>query len=240
MLCYDKFFCCSLSRSALPQHFLLRMHITPDVILKAYCLGLFPMAESRDDPYLHWIDPDWRGILPFENFHIPRSLRKTVRQGRFDVRCNTDFRSVIKACARPTPKRQDTWINTTIADLFTDLFEMGYAHSIESWDGPDLVGGLYGVAIGGVFFGESMFSRANDASKVAFVDLVARLQKSGFLLLDTQFTNAHLLRFGAIEIPRERYKRLLHKALEQPCQFFTGALSASELEAFLQSRTQTS
>lgn len=216
------------------------MHITPEVILKAYCLGLFPMAESRDDPYLHWIDPDWRGILPFENFHIPRSLRKTIRQGRFQVRCNTDFRSVIKACARPTPKRQDTWINTTIADLFTDLFEMGYAHSVESWNGPDLVGGLYGVAIGGVFFGESMFSRQDDASKVAFVDLVARLQKSGFLLLDTQFTNAHLLRFGAIEIPRERYKRILQRALEQPCQFFTGELSSEELEAFLQSRTQTS
>jgi leucyl/phenylalanyl-tRNA--protein transferase len=156
------------------------------------------------------------------------------------VRCNTDFRSVIKACARPTPKRQDTWINNTIADLFTDLFEMGYAHSIESWIGPDLVGGLYGVAIGGVFFGESMFSRTDDASKVAFVDLVARLHKSGFTLLDTQFTNAHLLRFGAIEIPRERYKRLLQKALTKRCQFFTGELPSGELEAFIQSRTQTS
>jgi leucyl/phenylalanyl-tRNA---protein transferase len=214
--------------------------MTPDIILKAYCLGLFPMAESRDDPHVHWIDPDWRGILPFENVHIPRSLRKTVRQRRFQVRCNTDFRSVIKACARTTPKRTDTWINTTIADLFTDLFEMGYAHSIESWDGADLVGGLYGVAIGGVFFGESMFSRANDASKVALVDLVVRLQKSGFELLDTQFTNAHLLRFGAIEIPRERYKRLLNKALAKPCQFFAGALSDAELESFLHSSTQTS
>lgn len=221
-------------------HLSSRMHLTPEIILKAYCLGLFPMAESRDDPHVHWIDPDWRGILPFENFHIPRSLRKTVRQGRFQVRCDTDFRSVIKACARPTPKRKDTWINNAIADLFTDLFEMGYAHSIESWEGPDLVGGLYGVAIGGVFFGESMFSRTDDASKVAFVDLVARLEKSGFLLLDTQFTNAHLLRFGAIEIPRERYKRLLQKALAKNCQFLTGALSASELEAFMQSRTQIS
>lgn len=216
------------------------MHITPDIVLKAYTLGLFPMAESRNDPAMHWIDPDWRGILPFENFHIPRSLRKTIRRGIFDVRFNCDFRSVIRACARPTPKRRDTWINNNIADLYTDLHEMGHAHSVEAWQGDDLVGGLYGVTLGRAFFGESMFARVDDASKVAFVALVMRLQSSGFTLLDTQFTNDHLLRFGAVEIPRARYKAMLAEALAGTCHLETGTVTGAEFEAFIQSKTCTS
>ena len=216
------------------------MNIDADIVLKAYQLGLFPMADGKNSETIHWIDPEWRGILPFNAFHIPRSLRKTIRRSPYSVRCNTDFRSVLCACAETTARREDTWINSAIADIFTDLHFQGHTHSVETWLGDDLVGGLYGLAIGGVFFGESMFSRADDASKVALVDLMMRLHKSGFVLLDTQFLNEHLRRFGAVEVPRGTYKMMLENALAVPAQFYCGDFSIGDVESFLQSNTHTS
>jgi leucyl/phenylalanyl-tRNA--protein transferase len=213
--------------------------LTPEILLRAYAVGLFPMAEHRDDPTLYWIDPEKRGILPLEDFHIPRRLRRTVRSGRFEVRCDTAFEDVIRACAAPGPDRGDTWINDEIVRLYTDLHELGRAHSVETWLGNRLVGGLYGVALGAAFFGESMFSRETDASKVALVHLVARLRKGGFRLLDTQFVTEHLSRFGAAEVPRAGYRQMLADALDRQASFET-ELSQPELEAFLQSVTQTS
>jgi len=216
------------------------MQLTPDLLLRAYAIGIFPMAESRVDPELHWIDPDLRGILPLDEFHLPRKLRATIRRGAFEVRCNTAFQEVIRGCAEPAENRPDTWINPVIEQLYNDLFEMGFAHSVECWRDGRLVGGLYGVSLGAAFFGESMFSRATDASKVALAQLVLRLRKSGFKLLDTQFTTPHLSRFGAREIPREDYRRLLTKAVSAQAEFYSGSVSGAELEAFLQSTTQTS
>ena len=216
------------------------MQLTPDLLLRAYAIGIFPMAESRVDPELHWIDPDMRGILPLDSLHLPRKLRAKIRRGVFDVRCNTAFQEVIRGCAEPAENRPDTWINPVIEQLYNELFDMGFAHSVECWQGGELVGGLYGVSLGGAFFGESMFSRADDASKVALAHLVLRLRKGGFQLLDTQFTTAHLSRFGVFEIPREDYRRLLTKAVSGQATFYSGAVSEDELEAFLQSTTQTS
>ncbi|WP_193368359.1 leucyl/phenylalanyl-tRNA--protein transferase [Pelagibius marinus] len=216
------------------------MQLTPDLLLRAYAIGIFPMAESRVDPELHWIDPDMRGILPLDGLHVPRKLRAKIRRGLFEVRCNSAFEDVIQGCAEPAENRPDTWINPVIEKLYNDLFEMGFAHSVECWQDGELVGGLYGVSLGAAFFGESMFSRATDASKVALVQLVLRLKKGGFQLLDTQFTTPHLSRFGAEEIPREDYRRLLTKAVSAQAEFYSGAVSDSELEAFLQSTTQTS
>lgn len=213
--------------------------LTPEILLRAYAVGLFPMAEHREDPTLYWIDPEKRGILPLDDFHIPRRLRRTVRSGRFEVRCDTAFEDVIRACAAPGPDRRDTWINDEIVRLYTDLHEMGRAHSVETWLNGRLVGGLYGVALGAAFFGESMFSRETDASKVALVHLVARLRKGDFRLLDTQFVTEHLSRFGAAEVPRAGYRQMLAAALDQQASFET-ELSQPELEAFLQSVTQTS
>lgn len=213
--------------------------LTPEILLRAYAVGLFPMAEHREDPTLYWIDPEKRGILPLDDFHIPRRLRRTVRSGRFEVRCDTAFEDVIRACAAPGPDRRDTWINDEIVRLYTDLHEMGRAHSVETWLDGLLVGGLYGVALGAAFFGESMFSRETDASKVALVHLVARLRKGDFRLLDTQFVTEHLSRFGAAEVPRAGYRQMLAAALDQQASFET-ELSQPELEAFLQSVTQTS
>jgi leucyl/phenylalanyl-tRNA--protein transferase len=187
--------------------------ITPDLVLRAYAVGLFPMAECRDDPLLFWVDPKLRGILPLDRFHLPRRLRRTVRQGRFAVTCDTAFRAVIEGCAETAPGRPNTWINDDIIELYCRLHARGQAHSLECWRGGALVGGLYGVALGGAFFGESMFSRRRDASKVAFVHLVARLRAGGFALLDTQFLTAHLAQFGAVEIPRQAYRRRLAAAL---------------------------
>jgi len=200
--------------------------ITPEMLLRAYAIGIFPMAEARNDPELYWIDPEQRGILPFETFHIPRSLKKTVRHGlageagQFTVTCDRAFEAVIAGCAAPAPGRGQTWINDTIFDLCRQLFLMGHAHSVEVWNGDALVGGLYGISLGGAFFGESMFSRATDASKVALVHLVARLTHGGYSLLDTQFVTRHLGRFGAIEIPRDDYRQRLNAALAKPATFY--------------------
>ncbi len=196
------------------------VEITPELLVRAYRAGFFPMAEARDADRLYWLDPELRGVLPLDRFHLPRRLLRTVQGGEFSVTADQDFAGVIAGCAEPGPGRHDTWINPQIEQLFTELHRRGVAHSVESWQGERLVGGLYGVALGGAFFGESMFSRATDASKVALVHLVARLRLGGFTLLDTQFVTSHLTRFGAVEIPRDRYKRMLAAALEVRAQFF--------------------
>lgn len=213
--------------------------LTPELLLRAYAVGLFPMAERRDDPTLYWIDPEKRGVLAIEDFHVPRRLRRTVRQGRIEVRCDTAFAEVIRHCAEPAPGRRETWINDEIARLYVELFEMGRAHSVECWCDGDLVGGLYGVALGGAFFGESMFSRVTDASKVALVHLVARLKCGGYSLLDTQFVTPHLGQFGVVEVARAGYRIMLARALEQHASF-QREIAPDELESFLQSTTQIS
>jgi leucyl/phenylalanyl-tRNA--protein transferase len=218
--------------------------ITPELLLRAYAAGIFPMAESAGSDELHWYDPTMRGILPLDRFHVPRSLRKTVRHSPFEVRADTAFRAVVEACGAPAPERESTWINGRIVDLYTELFRRGFAHSVECWREGRLVGGLYGVSLGGAFFGESMFSRETDASKVALVHLVARLVAGGYELLDTQFVTGHLGRFGAVEIPRREYRTRLARALQRTVRF-PGAGGApvdggTLVEAFLHSTTQTS
>jgi leucyl/phenylalanyl-tRNA--protein transferase len=192
------------------------VEVTADLVLRAYRHGLFPMAEGRSGDKLFWLDPVKRGVLPLEQFHLPRRLLRTVLSGDYEVTVDRNFAGTIAGCATPLPDRTDTWINPQIERLFTDLHRMGYAHSVETWSNGTLVGGLYGVAMGAVFFGESMFSFARDASKVALVHLVARLRLGGFRLLDTQFVTAHLSQFGAEEIPRERYKLQLAAAVDAP------------------------
>ncbi|MEI8393651.1 MAG: leucyl/phenylalanyl-tRNA--protein transferase [Rhodospirillaceae bacterium] len=211
------------------------MHdLNPDLLLRAYARGLFPMAESADAEDLYWFDPEQRGILPLEAFHVPRSLRKTVRRGAFEVRVNTAFAEVVAACAAARPT---TWINPEIARAYGELRSLGHAHSVESLLDGRLVGGLYGVSLGGAFFGESMFSHATDASKVALVHLVARLRRNGFVLLDTQFITTHLSQFGAVEIPRLEYHRLLESALRVKADFEAAAPDADDFEGlFLESR----
>ena len=188
--------------------------LTPELVLSAYSIGLFPMANDRDDPVIHWIDPLHRGVLPMDRFHVPRSLRKTIRQDRYRLSVNAAFPAVIEACAEATVVRPRTWLNDDMIRLYVALHERGHGHSIEAWDGDRLVGGLYGLAMGAAFFGESMFSRATDASKVALVELVARLRIGGFTLLDTQFVNEHLKQFGIEEITRTVYKARLKLALQ--------------------------
>lgn len=190
--------------------------LTPELMLGAYAVGLFPMAADAEDEDLQWYDPDPRGVLPLQAFHLPRRLRRTVLSGRFDVTVDQDFPAVMKGCAAPAPGREQTWINSEIYRLFCALHEMGYAHSVECRQNGELVGGLYGVALGGAFFGESMFSRVTDASKVALVHLVARLRLSGFMVLDTQFGTDHLTRFGGVEIPAAEYKTTLERAVHMP------------------------
>jgi leucyl/phenylalanyl-tRNA--protein transferase len=192
------------------------VRISPDLVLRAYRQGLFPMAETRQSHRLYWLDPERRGVLPLDRFHLSRRLRRTVLSDLYEVTTDHDFAATIAACAAPAPGRPETWINPEILHLFTQLHRLGYAHSVECRREDVLVGGLYGVAIGGVFFGESMFSTARDASKVALVHLVARLQLAGFKLLDTQFLTAHLAQFGAEEISREAYRAVLAAALEAP------------------------
>ena len=213
--------------------------LTPEILLRAYAVGLFPMAERRNDPTLFWIDPEKRGILPLDGFHVSRRLRRTVRSGRYEVRCNTAFDDVVRACAAPGPNREDTWINDEILSLYGDLHALGRAHCVETWLDGELVGGLYGVSLGAAFFGESMFSLARDASKVALVHLVARLVKGGYKLLDTQFVTDHLTQFGVVELPRAGYRELLSEALDDTATF-EPELPQPELDAFLQSVTQTS
>lgn len=193
--------------------------LTAETLLDAYAIGIFPMADNRDDPDLYWVDPELRGVLPLDGFHVPRRLKRTVRGERFDIRVDSAFDAVVAGCAEPAPDRPESWINTEIRKLYGALFERGHAHSVEAWADGRLVGGLYGVSIGGAFFGESMFSRATDASKVALVHLVARLRAGGYALLDTQFVTEHLGRFGAVEVPRAEYRRRLRQALRLPCRF---------------------
>lgn len=193
------------------------MKLTPQLLLTAYCQGIFPMAD--EDGEIHWYDPDPRAILPLDQFHVPRRLARRVRHGSFTIRVDHDFRAVMEACATPAPDREQTWISSDLISAYTDLHHHGFAHSVEAWRGDCLVGGLYGVAVRGLFAGESMFSRETDASKVALFYLVERLQRNGFQLLDTQFITGHLARFGAIEVSRLDYQALLIQALAVPAVF---------------------
>ncbi len=198
----------------------LMMEITPQVLLKAYACGIFPMAETAVDPGLFWVEPKMRGIIPLDAFHVPRRLARTIRQKPYRLSVDTAFGDVLRLCAEDTPDRPQTWINGRIAQLYNDLHAMGHCHSVECWQRETLVGGLYGVRLGGAFFGESMFSRTRDASKIALVHLVDRLKVGGFHLLDTQFNTAHLSQFGAIEIPKESYEQLLIDALTIDADFY--------------------
>ena len=202
--------------------------LTADQILRAYALGVFPMARQHDDPKLYWVDPEKRGILPLSDFHLPRSLKKVLKRDSFALKVDTAFDQVLQLCAESTARRPETWINAEIARLFTDLHHAGLAHSVESWQDGKLVGGLYGLSLGSAFFGESMFSRATDASKAALSYLVAVMKKGGYTLLDTQFVTDHLAQFGAIEIPRRDYLRLLAQALDRPASF-QGRLTTEEV-----------
>ena len=193
--------------------------ITPQVLLKAYACGIFPMAESADDDSLFWVEPEERGVIPLTDFHIPRRLKKTIRNSPYRVVINKDFEAVIEGCAAVTPDRDVTWINEPIRGLYKALFDTGRAHTVEVYDEDALIGGLYGVHLGGAFFGESMFSRARDASKIALTHLVARMCAGGFRLLDTQFTTDHLKTFGAIDVSRHRYHLLLETALDRRGDF---------------------
>jgi leucyl/phenylalanyl-tRNA--protein transferase len=201
--------------------------ITPQVLLKAYTCGIFPMAESADDPALYWIEPQQRGILLLDRVHVPKRLARTIRQGVYDIRVDSDFEGVIAGCAASRAGRRTTWINHKIRALYRDLYDAGYCHTIEAWAGRRLVGGLYGVALNGAFFGESMFSTARDASKVALVFLCARLIHGGFSLLDTQFVTEHLKQFGTVEIDRAQFHGLLEKALAHEAAFRALPLDAS-------------
>ncbi|MGH6947114.1 MAG: leucyl/phenylalanyl-tRNA--protein transferase [Kiloniellales bacterium] len=209
------------------------MKLTPELLLRAYAIGIFPMAEGRNQPDLHWIDPERRGVLPLDGLHVPKRLKRKLRHSPFEVTCDTAFTEILRGCAEPTSKRRDTWINPTIERLYLELHEVGFGHSIECWQEGVLVGGLYGVQLGAAFFGESMFSRANDASKIALVHLVARLAKGRFLLLDTQFTTPHLARFGALEVPRAKYRLQLARAIKGQA-IFPSELTPAELDAFLE------
>lgn len=189
------------------------VEITPEVLLKAYACGIFPMAESADDNALYWIEPEIRGVISLDHFHVPRRLARTVRSDCFTVAVNRDFEAVVAGCATPKPGRGRTWINDRIRNLYRKLHDRGHCHSVEVYEGDELVGGLYGVSLARAFFGESMFHHARDASKVALVHLVARLRAGGFALLDTQFVTDHLRTFGATEITREQYHKELEVAL---------------------------
>ena len=195
------------------------LRIPPDLLLRAYATGVFPMAEAADDPEVFWVRPETRGILPLDAFHVPKSLAKLLRQDRFEIRRDSDFRGVIAGCAESRPGRQSTWINKPIRDAYAELFDQGHCHTVEAWFEGELVGGLYGVTLGAAFFGESMFSRMRDASKVCLVHLVEHLRGRRFLLLDTQFTTEHLKRFGARDVPRGAYERMLQEALVAEATF---------------------
>lgn len=213
--------------------------ITPDVLLKAYACGIFPMAENADDPALYWIEPEHRGILPLTGFHVPARLARTVRQTPFTVHVDRDFDGVIDGCAAPAADRDRTWINTRIRKLYRGLFDRGHCHTVEVYDGDMLVGGLYGVSLGRAYFGESMFHRARDASKIALVHLMARLKAGGYTLCDTQYVTEHLRGFGAVEVPKKRYQRMLEDALTGEADFFAlrdePPVSGSEALAILNS-----
>lgn len=194
--------------------------LTPQLLLRAYSIGLFPMADSADDPEIFWVEPELRGILPLNDFHVSRSLRKAIKQKPFAITRNTAFSKVVAMCAESAPDRPSTWINSTIRTLYDQLHAMGHAHSVEAWQGDRLVGGLYGVSLGAAFFGESMFSRETNASKICLVHLVDHLNERGFRLLDTQFTTEHLKTFGAIDVPKKQYLIMLKDAIEPPAADF--------------------
>lgn len=215
------------------------MEITPDLLLQAYRIGVFPMGERRDDPKLYWLDPRLRAVLPLDGFHLSRRLARTVRTGPFEVSVNTAFLEVMRACAEPRPGHPESWINEPILELYGELFRRGHAHSVECRVDGKLVGGLYGVSVGAAYFGESMFSRERDASKVALVHLVARLIKGGFRLLDCQFMTEHLRGFGAIEVPREAFKALLADAIDRPASL-QRELGGEDPCAIVQASTRTS
>ena len=216
--------------------------ISAATLVTAYSRGVFPMAEERDDAHVFWIDPEWRGILPLDGFHVPARLARRLRASAFRHTVDTAFAEVIAACAAPGKARTKTWINRVIERSYIELHAKGHAHSVEVWDGDALVGGLYGVSIGAAYFGESMFARATDASKMALVHLVARLKAGGYKLLDTQFVTEHLLQFGAFEIPRARYHELLDAAIAGQAKFHVlgGAGAAVDAGLVLQATTQTS
>lgn len=217
--------------------------LSSDDILACYENGVFPMAEHRDDPELFLVDPEIRGVLPLETFHVPRKLRKVARADLFEIRTDSAFTRVVEACATPTPGRTSTWINSTILNLYGELHRKGFAHSVECWQNGVLVGGLYGVSLRGAFFGESMFSRVTEASKVALVHLVARLKYGGYQLLDAQFSNPHLEQFGIEEIPRAEFRNRLRSALKVKADFYAyDSLSSSERTgaSAIQRITQTS
>jgi leucyl/phenylalanyl-tRNA---protein transferase len=193
--------------------------IPPELLIRAYASGVFPMSESADDPEVFWVRPETRGIIPLHGFHMPKSLAKTIRQHRFDIRRDTDFDGVIDGCAESRPGRRRTWINGPIREAYAELFRRGHCHTVEAWLEGQLVGGLYGVTLGRAFFGESMFARERDASKVCLAHLVEHLKARGFELLDTQFTTEHLKRFGAVDVPRSRYERMLAEALSGEARF---------------------
>ncbi len=214
------------------------IELSPELILKAYACGVFPMAERKDEPSVFWVDPDFRGVIPLDEFHLPRRLARTVRSGKYQISVNQAFDQVIRNCAERTPERAESWINSGIVEVYNELHRRGNAHSVECWTGEELVGGLYGVSLGAAFFGESMFSRERDASKVALVHLVERLRAGGYTLLDTQFVTAHLTGFGAVELPRETYLEQLRAALERQATFYPFDSEFSSKMA--QSSTQTS
>ena len=205
----------------------IMIEITPQVLLKAYSCGIFPMAESADDPALYWIEPQHRGLLPLSAVHIPRRLAKTARTTPLQVRVDTAFEGVIEGCSSTRPGRRSTWINKRIRSLYRELFDLGHCHTVEVWNGEKLVGGLYGVALGGAFFGESMFSFERDASKIALVHLAARLIHGGFTLLDTQFATDHLRQFGTVEVDRDEFHRQLERALKVQGEFLRLAKDAA-------------
>src|SRR5918994_2429779 len=196
-----------------------RIEITPDILLKAYAAGIFPMAEDADDPCLFWVEPQERGIIPLDGFHLARRLARTLRADAFEVRVDRDFDAVIAGCAEPGTDRDKTWINARIRRLYGDLFDLGHCHTVEAYRDGRLAGALYGVRLGAAFFGESMFHAERDASKVALVHLAGRLRAGGFRLLDTQFVTEHLSQFGAVELPRQAYKRLLREAIDAPADW---------------------
>lgn len=208
--------------------------LTADLLLRAYAMGIFPMAESRDDPEVFWVDPKLRGIVPLDGFRISRSLARTIRRSPYNVTLNRDFEGTVKGCA----DREETWINDTIFSLYKQLHQMGHAHSLELWDEDELVGGVYGVTLGRAFFGESMFSRRRDASKIALAYLVAQLRQTGFALFDTQFLTPHLQSLGAAEIPREAYHQLLKSALTGTAEIESCVLP--DAYSVAQRNTQTS
>jgi leucyl/phenylalanyl-tRNA--protein transferase len=210
--------------------------LTPGMLLQAYAAGIFPMAEQRDSADIHWIDPLRRGVIPLDRFHISRSLRRRMVRGQYQLRFDHDFAATVMACA----DRPETWINETIHDLYLDLHRMGHAHSAEIWDGPDLIGGVFGISLNAAFFGESMFSRRTDTSKMALAYLVQRLRAGGFVLFDTQFITPHLASLGAVEIPRATYRDLLRQALLKHADFNAQGLGSSPFDVVTQRNSQTS